>query len=104
MPLFYDRDRRSGAAPLARPGQARLATLGPAVVASRMVRDYVTELYEPTAARADALDAEDGRRARELAAWKARVLAAWSGVKVEGDRDRGDRRRARDTTERHGPR
>ena len=49
-----------------------------------MVRDYVTELYEPTAGRADALDAEDGRRARELAAWKARVLAAWSGVKIEG--------------------
>ena len=84
VPLFYDRD--SSSVPRRWLGRVKhaLATLGPAVVASRMVRDYVTELYEPTAGRADALGAEDGRRARELAAWKARVLAAWSGVKIEG--------------------
>jgi starch phosphorylase len=61
--------------------KANLASLGPAVVASRMVRDYVTELYEPTAAGADLLRGQDHRRARALAAWKARVLAGWDGVK-----------------------
>jgi glycogen phosphorylase len=43
--------------------KADLVSLGPAVVSSRMVRDYVTELYEPTAASADALRADGFARA-----------------------------------------
>ena len=52
------------------------ATLGPAVTASRMVRDYVEQLYEPAAAHDARLAGADGDfgPARELAAWKARVL------------------------------
>jgi starch phosphorylase len=53
-----------------------------------MVADYVTELYEPTAARATALAADGGARARALAAWKARVRDGWHGVHV--DRVDGD--------------
>ena len=50
-----------------------------------MVRDYVEELYEPTAAHADAARPPTARaRARALAAWKARVVAAWPGVHVDG--------------------
>ena len=48
-----------------------------------MVRDYTEELYEPTAARADALAADGYARAKTLAAYKARVSAAWPGVKIE---------------------
>ncbi len=84
VPLFHD--RRQGGVPrrwLTRVKQ-NLASLGPAVVASRMVRDYVTELYEPTATAADRLRADDHARARALAAWKARVLDGWSGVRVLG--------------------
>jgi starch phosphorylase len=47
-----------------------------------MVRDYVEELYEPTARQAERLAADDFKPARELAAWKARVLAAWEGVDI----------------------
>jgi starch phosphorylase len=63
--------------------KVNLATLGPRVTASRMVADYVAELYEPTAARADALSADGDARARALAAWKARVADAWHAVHVE---------------------
>jgi starch phosphorylase len=58
-----------------------LASLGPQVSASRMVKDYVEQLYEPTAARADRLV---GGPAKELAAWKGRVTDAWRGVHVDG--------------------
>jgi starch phosphorylase len=83
VPLFHD--RQAGAAPRGwlRRVKANLATLGPQVVASRMVRDYVTELYEPTAGTADRLRVDDLARARALAGWKARVLAGWDDVKVE---------------------
>jgi starch phosphorylase len=59
-----------------------LQTLGPKVLASRMVRDYVLSLYSPAAASSRALDGEF-RGARDLAAWKAKVRAAWPSVRVD---------------------
>jgi glycogen phosphorylase len=84
VPLFYDRTG-SGGVPHGwlRKVKVSLATLGPQVTASRMVADYVSELYEPTAARADAMAADSGARARALAAWKTRVAAEWHAVHVE---------------------
>jgi starch phosphorylase len=59
-----------------------LKSLGPRVLADRMVRDYVDQLYTPAAASSARL-AEDGYAgARGLAAWRSRVLAAWPGVYV----------------------
>jgi starch phosphorylase len=88
VPLFYE--RYGGPVPRRWLKKVRrsLASLGPRVTASRMVDDYVTELYEPTAARADTLAADGLARARALAAWKERVREAWHGVhvdRVEGD-------------------
>jgi starch phosphorylase len=87
VPLFFDRPSGNGGA-VPRHWLARvrrdLVSLGPQVVASRMVRDYVHGLYEPTAARADALSADDHARSRGLASYKARVGAAWSGVRIDG--------------------
>jgi starch phosphorylase len=48
-----------------------------------MVRDYVEEMYEPAAARADALAENGGARAKELAGWKQRVAKAWPSVRIE---------------------
>jgi starch phosphorylase len=66
-----------------------LRALGPRVQASRMVRDYVTELYLPAARASRALT--DGSAvapgsfaaAKELATWKRRVTRAWGGVAIE---------------------
>jgi glycogen phosphorylase len=58
------------------------ATLGWNVTASRMVRDYVTQFYEPAAVTSDSLTADAAAPARELAAWKRRVTEAWPGVHV----------------------
>jgi glycogen phosphorylase len=60
-----------------------LQTLGPKVLASRMVSEYVTRLYTPAAIASRRVVADDFALGRDLAAWKARVLAAWSGVVVE---------------------
>lgn len=58
------------------------ATLGWRVIAGRMVRDYTTALYEPAAAAAAVAAGDDGRVAKELAAWRSGVSAAWSGVSI----------------------
>jgi starch phosphorylase len=88
VPLFYE--TYGGPVPRRWLKRVRksLASLGPRVTASRMVADYVQRLYEPTAARTDALAADGLARARVLAAWKQRVAAAWHGVHV--DRVDGD--------------
>ncbi|MFD1213428.1 alpha-glucan family phosphorylase [Arthrobacter sp. GCM10027362] len=60
-----------------------LATLGPAVSAERMVRDYVERLYRPASASGRTARAEHFKAARELAAWTARVRQSWPEVVVE---------------------
>lgn len=57
-----------------------LTRLGPKVLAGRMVRDYVEQLYVP-AARAHRTLGVDA--AGELASWKERVRAAWPRVAVD---------------------
>ncbi|WP_205470943.1 alpha-glucan family phosphorylase [Nocardioides sp. SYSU D00038] len=59
-----------------------LKSLGPKVLATRMVRDYVRELYSPAATNARSLNADYAGAAR-LAAWKTRVRSAWPSVRVE---------------------
>lgn len=58
-------------------------SLGPKVLAGRMVRDYVERLYVPAAQATRRLAADDAVGARELATWKARVRAAWPYVRVD---------------------
>ncbi|WP_338700701.1 alpha-glucan family phosphorylase [Streptomyces sp. Q6] len=57
-----------------------LTHLGPKVLAGRMVREYVEQLYAP-AARADRAMTADA--ARELASWKHRIREAWPRVAVD---------------------
>ncbi|MCK9896676.1 alpha-glucan family phosphorylase [Frankia sp. AgB32] len=59
-----------------------LSTLGPQVLASRMVQEYVERYYVPAAVSARTAAADDLAGARDLSAWKNRVRAAWSGVRV----------------------
>jgi starch phosphorylase len=83
VPLFHERIE----GPVPRRWIAKvkrsLATLGPRVTASRMVRDYVEELYEPTAARVNDLSHDAAVRTRALADWKQRVRGAWHTVHIE---------------------
>lgn len=60
-----------------------LRTLGPKVLASRMVQDYVNLLYKPTAISMRQFSADNARLARELAVWKRRIRGAWNSVHVE---------------------
>jgi starch phosphorylase len=83
-PLFYDRG--ADGVPTGWLGMVRhtLATLGPEVQASRMVREYVESYYLPAAtAVAHVSDGEYGG-ARELAGYRARIADAWPRVRVLG--------------------
>ena len=100
VPLFYDTAGSTRGVPKGWVDRIlhNWASLGPKVTASRMVRDYVTNLYEPAAAGATALSNDDSAGVRNLAAWKSHVRAAWSGVRVSnietntGEGHEGERR------------
>jgi len=79
---FYDRDSKGMPTRWLQMVRHTLRELGPKVLATRMVRDYVLELYAPAAASSQRLIADDYRGARELSAWRQQVLAAWPGVRV----------------------
>ena len=99
-PLFYDRGPDGQPRRWLEMVSHTLRTLGPLAQATRMVREYVTELYLPAARSSAALAAGKAAEAspadgfggaRELAAWKQRVRAAWPGVRVEHvEADDGD--------------
>jgi starch phosphorylase len=59
-----------------------LQSLGPKVLASRMVRDYVHELYTPAAGASRELAASSFAAARQVAQWRSEVQSRWSDVRV----------------------
>jgi glycogen phosphorylase len=96
-PLFYQTDSEGLPVRWLEMVSHTVRTLGPKAQATRMVRQYVTELYAPAAQASRALagrinvgeaggsgnGGDEFAAARELAAWKQRVIGAWPGVRVE---------------------
>ena len=80
-PRFYDR-RGQSPARWVEMVRHTLKGLGPQVLATRMVRDYVTELYTPAAASSRTVSADGYAAAKQLATWRIRVLGAWPAVTV----------------------
>jgi glycogen phosphorylase len=81
-PRFYARDPAGVPTRWVEMVRHTLKSLGPQVLATRMVRDYVRELYAPAAASAARLSADAHAKAKALAAWRTRIVAAWPGVRV----------------------
>ncbi|QIS39020.1 alpha-glucan family phosphorylase [Clavibacter capsici] len=81
-PRFYERDADGVPAGWVHDIRHTLATLSPELSADRMVRQYVERLYVPAGRAQRVVAADDHARARELAAWRRRVSAAWPSVQV----------------------
>jgi starch phosphorylase len=92
VPKFYERDERGVPPRWIAMVRHTLQTLGPKVLASRMVRDYVENYYVPaaqslrkTAAAPEAAEGEAAGKfsaARELAAYRRRAEEAWPKINV----------------------
>ncbi|MGZ4782548.1 MAG: alpha-glucan family phosphorylase [Oryzihumus sp.] len=82
-PRFYDRDADGVPQRWLSMMKHTLSTLGPKVLASRMVRDYTEKLYGPAARAGWALNGPAFDGARDLSAYKARVRSSWGGVRVD---------------------
>ncbi len=81
-PRFYDHDADGVPPRWIEMVRHTLRSLGPKVLASRMVKDYVEKLYAPAGLAARSLNGTYAGAA-ELAAWKARVVEGWPTVKLD---------------------
>ncbi|WRZ90470.1 glycosyltransferase family 1 protein [Streptomyces sp. NBC_01007] len=79
-PRFYERGQEGLPDRWIEMVRRTLTHLGPKVLAGRMVREYVERLYAPAARAHRSLTVD---AARELAAWKSRVRAAWPQLTVD---------------------
>ena len=82
-PRFYDVDEAGLPQRWLAMLRHTIATLGPKVLATRMVRDYVEQLYRPVAEHNARVNADDHAGARSLARYAARARAAWPSVRVQ---------------------
>ncbi|MGZ4494972.1 MAG: alpha-glucan family phosphorylase, partial [Nocardioides sp.] len=81
-PRFYDNDHEGVPYRWIEMVRHTLKSLGPKVLADRMVRDYVNTLYAPSARSSRTLNGNYAG-AGELARWKQRVRAAWPAVSLD---------------------
>lgn len=81
-PAFYERNSDNVPERWVSNIRHTLATLSPQLSADRMVSEYVQRLYRPAGHYAALMSADNYRAARELAAWKGRIVSAWPQVAV----------------------
>jgi starch phosphorylase len=93
VPTFYARDERGIPVQWLARVRASMAALAPRFSANRMLREYLETLYLPSAALLRRRASDDGRVARELAAWHDRLTATWRTIQlgpVDARRDGDD--------------
>ncbi|OBI46192.1 glycogen phosphorylase [Mycobacterium kyorinense] len=85
-PTFYERDEHGVPSRWIAMVRHTLQTLGPKVLASRMVREYVENYYTPAAQSLRNTVASEGQvtfeAARELADYRRRAFAAWPKIYI----------------------
>ncbi|MGO4255208.1 alpha-glucan family phosphorylase [Marmoricola sp. RAF53] len=81
-PRFYDTDASGVPVRWIEMVRHTLKSLGPKVLSTRMLRDYVERLYVPAAGSAHAINSSFAG-ARDLAAFKQRVRAGWNEVRID---------------------
>ncbi|MEV4318243.1 alpha-glucan family phosphorylase [Actinocrispum sp. NPDC049592] len=82
MPTYYDRGDDGVPSRWMELVRHTLASLGPKVQATRMVREYVESHYAPAATSAARAYTDGFQQAKDLAAYRSRLEAAWYHVRV----------------------
>jgi glycogen phosphorylase len=82
IPLFYRRDDDNVPLDWLKRVKRSVARVGPKVEASRMVRQYVEDLYEPAADQSRRMAGDRFERSRSLVRWERHIERAWPSVSI----------------------
>ena len=83
VPTYYRRDDGGYSQDWVQMSKASMKSIIPRFNAQRMLRDYVTRLYQPAQKQRRKLEANGAELACQLAHWKQRVRQAWPGVSMQ---------------------
>jgi starch phosphorylase len=81
-PLYYDRGPMGYSPGWVAMSKRSIASITPRFNSARMLGEYVAKYYQPATRKWRHFSAENFAAPRELAAWKARVRAAWPQVVI----------------------
>lgn len=80
IPLYYDRGKFGYSVDWVKKAKHSMATILPHYGCGRMMGEYVSKFYLPASRQGKVYAQKNYAAAREVAQWKLRVHAAWSGV------------------------
>ncbi|MBK3518051.1 alpha-glucan family phosphorylase [Carboxylicivirga marina] len=82
VPLFYKRDENNIPVDWVKYIKNCIADIAPDYTTKRMMDDYKERFYEPMFKRVKKVRLKDYEMARDLAAWKQKILASWDKIEV----------------------
>jgi starch phosphorylase len=82
VPLYYAKNSKGYSPEWVQYIKRSIAKIAPHFTMTRMINDYIDRFYTKEAARKKLLAADNFAKAKEIAAWKEKVAAAWDGIKV----------------------
>ncbi|MBN1595712.1 alpha-glucan family phosphorylase [candidate division FCPU426 bacterium] len=83
IPLFYDRGPDNIPENWIKMMKRSMTSLGPIFNTNRMVTEYTEKFYIPLMQRLNKMKDNDCTDVRKFAVWKAKVLSAWGGLKID---------------------
>lgn len=82
IPTYYGRNEQGVSEAWVSHIKNTIAYIAPKFVMKRMLDDYKTQYYQPLWIRGRKLRADKFERAKQLAAWKLRMIKAWPGIEA----------------------
>ena len=82
IPLYYNKNSRGYSPEWVQYIKGSIGHIAPHFTMQRMIEDYIERFYDPEAKRFGRLAADKFALAKEIAAWKEKVVAAWPGIKI----------------------
>lgn len=82
IPAYYDRNEKNIPGRWVDFIKNTFADVVPHFTTRRMMKDYFNRYYLPLSARQDKLKADNYAKAKEMAAWKEKILTVWEQIEV----------------------
>ena len=82
IPLYFKKNSAGYSPEWVQYIKRSIGKIAPHFTMKRMIDDYISRFYSPEYKRYQALAANDYSLAKDIVAWKERVVDAWDGVKV----------------------
>lgn len=83
IPLYFEKNSKGYSPKWIQYIKGSIGHIAPHFTMKRMIDDYIERFYNPEDKRFIALCAENFALAREIVAWKNKIVDAWPGIKVE---------------------